>query len=79
MIIGVFKAGLQGVVVDIGNGTLGFHARNAHCLKFQICHRAGGVLRQRLIDLETDLAADDHFTADKVGTDELLRQSICHI
>ena len=45
VIVGVFKAGLEGVVVDIGHGLLGFDTRNAHSLKLQISHRSGSVLR----------------------------------
>ena len=45
VVVGVFKAGLQGVVVDIGHGLLGFDTRNAHSLKLQISHRSGSVLR----------------------------------
>ena len=62
VVVGVFKAGLQGVVVDIGDGTLCFDAVYAHRLKFQIRHRAGGVLRQRLIDPEPNLRAGLHFS-----------------
>ena len=50
VVVGVFKAGLQGVVVDIRHGKLGTHARHAHRFKFQIRHGAGGVLGQRLVD-----------------------------
>ena len=78
MVVGIFKAGLQRVVIDISNRPLGLDARNAHRFKFEIGHGAGGVLRQRLIDLETDFAADGHFAADKMGTNELLCQGICH-
>ena len=63
VVVGVFKAGLQGVVVDIGHGPLGFDTRNAHGLKLQISHRAGGVLRQGLVDSQSDFRSYGHLTA----------------
>ena len=62
VIVGVFKGCLQGIVVDVGDGKLCFDALCAHRLELQIRHRAGGVLRQRLIDPEPDLRAGLHFS-----------------
>ena len=52
VIVGVLKAGLEGVVVDIGHGSLCFDPVNAHGLKFQIGHGAGGILRQGLVNAQ---------------------------
>ena len=78
MIVGVFKAGLQCIMVDIRHRTLGAHARYAHRFKFQIRHGAGRILRQRLVDLQTDLAARFHLAADEVGTNQFLCKCITH-
>ena len=44
VVVGVFKAGLQGVVVDIGHGLLGFDTRNAQP-QTQTSQCSGSVLR----------------------------------
>ena len=78
VIVGVFKAGLQGVVVDIRDRTLGFDARHAHRFKFQISHGAGGVLRQCLVNFQSDLAARGHIAGQQVGRDQFLCQGVSH-
>ena len=50
MIVGVFKTGLQRIMINISNRSLGAYARYAHGFKLQIRHRTGSVLRKRLID-----------------------------
>ena len=52
VVIGVFRAHLEHVVVDVGHGQLGFHLAGPHRLEFQIRHRPRGVLRQRLVDAD---------------------------
>ena len=52
VVIGVFGSHLKHIVVDVGHGQLGLHLAGPHRLKFQICHRAGRVLRQRLVDAD---------------------------
>ena len=44
VIVRVFKTGLEGVVVNIGNGTFRLDPRHSHGLKFQIRHGACGIL-----------------------------------
>ena len=79
VIVGVFKARLQGVVVDVGDGKLCFDALCAHCLKLQIRHRAGGVLCQCLIDAKPDFRAGLHLPRDKVGSDDFLCECVSHV
>ena len=57
VVVRIFKPVLQGVVVDVGNRTLGAHTRNPDSLKFDVCHGAGRVLRQRLVDFQPDFRA----------------------
>ena len=79
VVIGVFKAGLQGIVVDISNAPLCFDTRNAHCLKFEIGHGTGRILCEGLIDFQADLAADCHLAAHNMVFNDLLRQSQSHM
>ena len=50
VVIAVFKAALESIVVNIGDTQLGLDSGNTHCLKFQISHSAGGILGQGLVD-----------------------------
>ena len=56
VVVRVFKAGLQGVVVDVGHAALGLDALDIHGLKLQVGHGPGGILRERLVDADGDLA-----------------------
>ena len=78
MIVRIFKAGLNGVMVDIGHRFFCFHPIDAHSLKLQICHGAGGILGQGLVDPDRDFIAGLHVTADQMLLDDLLRQCISH-
>ena len=64
VVVGVFKAGLQRVVVDVGNAALCLDPGHTHGFEFQVRHRAGGVLCQCLVDFQGDLAARRHFAGD---------------
>ena len=79
VVIGVFKAGLQCVVVHVGDRPLCPHPVNSHGLKFQIGHGTGGVLRQCLVDSQSHLGARLRAAAHKMRFDELLRQALSHI
>ena len=78
VIVGVLKAGLEGVVVDIGHGSLCFDPVNAHGLKFQIGHGAGGILRQGLVNAQGHLSPRLHAAADQMGGDQLFCQCLSH-
>ena len=78
VVVGVFKAGLQGVVIDIGHTALRFDTGNPHRLEFQIGHRAGCVLRQRLVDFQRYFAARRHIAADQMGFDDFLCDCFTH-
>ena len=78
VIVGVFKAGLEGVVVDIGHGPLCFDPVNAHRLKFQIGHGAGGILRQGLVNAQGHLSPRLHAAADQMSGDQLFCQCLSH-
>ncbi len=53
VVVGIFKACLQRVVINIGDALLGLDARNAHRLILDIRHCACRVLRQRLVNLRS--------------------------
>ena len=78
VVVRVFKAGLQRVVVDVGHAQLGLYARDAHRLELEIGHRAGRVLRERLVNAQGDLAAGGHVAVQQMCTDDFLCQCLTH-
>ena len=44
VVVGVLKAGLESVVVDVSYRAFGFYAVNAHSFELEICHSSGSVL-----------------------------------
>src|SRR5690606_41129756 len=50
VVVGIFKAGLEGIVVNITYGKFGFYPVQSQGIKLEICHGPGGVLGQRLVD-----------------------------
>ena len=72
VVIRVFKAGLQGVVVNIGYALHGSDPADTHSLKLQVSHGSRGVLRQGLVNPDGDLFACRGFSADQVGIQNLL-------
>ena len=78
MVVGVFEAGLEHVVVDITNRQLRAHAGDAHRLELEVGHGAGRVLRQRLVDAQRDLFAGDGIAVKQVAFDDLPGQALAH-
>ena len=78
VVVGVFKARLEGVVVDIGHGALRLYPVQTHGLKFQIGHSAGGVLGQGLVDPQGGLLTGDHAAAHQVGRDNFFNNIPSH-
>ena len=78
VVVGVFKAGLQGIVVNIGDRPFCFHPVNAHGFKFQIGHGAGGVLGQGLVNAQSHFRAGFHTAADQMGGNQLFCQCLSH-
>ena len=78
VVVRVFKAGLQCVVVDIGDAQLGPDALYAHRFKLEIGHRARRVLRERLVYAQRDLAAGRHIAVQQVGADYFLSKGVTH-
>ena len=74
VVVRVFKACLQGVMVNIRHGALGAHPLYPHSFELQIGHGARGVLGQGLIDADGDFLPGDHLAADQVGCENLLSQ-----
>ena len=79
VVIRILEAGLQGIVVNVGDRTLGLDLIDAHRLKLEISHRAGGILRQCLVDLQTDLLTQYHFTVYQVRFQNFLRDCHTHV
>ena len=78
VVVGVFKAGLQGVVVNIGDREFGPDLPDPHGFKLQVGHGTGSVLRQGLIDAEPDFTAGRHIPADQVAADDFLGKRVAH-
>ena len=78
VVIGVFKAGLQRVVVDVGDAALCLDPGHTHGFEFQVRHRAGGVLCQCLVDFQGDLAARRHFAGAQMRFDDFLCDRVTH-
>ena len=74
VVVRVFEAGLQGVVVNIGDRLLGLHPIHAHGLELQIGHGAGGILGEGLVDADGNLRAGHEFAGQQVRGEDLLRQ-----
>ena len=72
VVVGVLKAGLEGVVVDIGHGQLRFHPVQAHGLKLQIGHCSGGVLGEGLVYSQGRLLSRLHTAGHQVFLYNLL-------
>ena len=54
VVVAVLRSVLHHIVVDVGDREFGLDFRNSHRLKFEVGHRAGRVLRQRLVDPDRD-------------------------
>ena len=78
MVVGVAEVGLEDVVVDVLGRQLRVRPVEAHRLQLEHDHRAGGVLRERLVDPDADLGAGGHLAVDDVLGDELLRNVSTH-
>ena len=79
VVVRIFKPVLQGVVVDVGNRTLSAHTRNPDSLKFDVCHGAGRVLRQRLVDFQPDFRALFELAVHDVRAQNLFGQCKSHV
>ncbi len=78
VIVSVFKAALQSIVVNIGNGQLRLHPGDAHGLKFQVSHGARSILGQGLVDAQSHLAAPVHFPGHQVLCNDFFSNGHSH-
>ncbi len=73
VVVRVFEAALQGVVIDVCNRALRFNAVYAHCLKLQICHGSRCVLREGLVDTKSYFRALCHLAVNDMRLDDFFR------
>ena len=66
MVVGVFEARLQGIMVDIRHAAFRFHPIHAHSLQLQVGHGSRRVLRQGLIDSNSDFLARHQLAFEQV-------------
>ena len=78
VVIGVFKAALQCIMVNVGHTALCFYPWYAHGLKLQIGHGSRGVLGQSLVDAQADILAHIHLAADQMVRNDFLCDCLAH-
>ena len=78
VIVSIFKACLQGVVIYISNGKLRSDTVNSHCLKLKVRHCTGCVLCKRLINSQTDFTAHRHIAGKQMIFNDFLSYSVSH-
>ena len=78
VIVRVQMVDLQQVVIDILRAELGADAIEADRLQRQHHHRAGRILRERLVDADRDGLARAHLSASEVGRNQLLGDILWH-
>ena len=74
MVIRIFKASLQRVMVKVRHGLLCLDALDTHRLELQVRHRTGGILRQRLVNADGDFRAGNQLAAEQVRRQDFLSQ-----
>jgi len=78
VVVRILKADLNGVVINIAYGQLGPDPGNVHGLELQVSHRAGGILREGLIDADAYFLAGDKPPLDKVLSKYFFNQIFPH-
>jgi hypothetical protein len=79
VVIGIFEAHLQRIVVHVGYGNLRPHPRYPHGFELQIGHGTRGILCQRLIDTDSYLISRFHFPFNQVILQNLVCYAGAHI
>ena len=78
VVVRILEPHLNRVVIHIAHGQIGLHAVEAHALELQIRHRAGRVLRQRLVNADRQLAARLQLPRHTVRGQNLLNNVLRH-
>ena len=60
VVVGIFKAGLQHIVVNVADRDIGAHARDADGLELEVGHCPRRILRQRLVYADRNLFTGGH-------------------
>jgi len=78
VVVGVLGARLERVVVDVAHGEARARPVEAERLELEKGERAGGVLREGLVDPQRDLPARGVTPRDEVRGDDLFRECLGH-
>ena len=78
VVVGVAEVRLQQVVVDVLRRDLRADLRDAELLELEHHHRPGGVLRERLVDPQPDLAPGGQLALEQVRSDQLVGDAATH-
>jgi len=78
VVVGVLKADLDGVMVDVADTQVGLDPGQPHGLELQVGHRSGGVLGQGLVDADGDLLPWCPLAFHDMRLDDLLGYTFSH-
>jgi len=78
VVVGVLEADLQHVVIHVDDRGRSADALDPHRLELHRGHRAGGVLQQRLLDVQGDLPSGERLTLNQMRADNLLADRPTH-
>ena len=65
-------------MIDIRHRALSLDLFDAKCFELQVCHRARGVLRERLVDTDRNRLPRRNLAIDQMRVDDLLNQILTH-
>ena len=78
VVIGIFKSALNGVMINITYGHFCSDSRNLHRFKLKIGHGPCGVLRQGLIDSNSDLSSVNESTGNNMCFNYFFGDRLAH-
>jgi hypothetical protein len=72
MVVGIFKAGLKRIVIDVCDRELCLYFINVHGFQLQVYHGPGGILRESLIDFDCDFISRSKYAIDEMILQDLI-------
>jgi hypothetical protein len=78
VVVGIFEIGLQQIMIDVLGREFGFDTIEIHRFQFQHNHGAGGILRERLVDLQTYFFPGSHRSGNQMALDKFMGNGRSH-
>ena len=72
MVVGIFKSGLQSIMVYVSNRAFRLNSVNSHSLKFKISHSTRCILSKGLVDTKSYFRTYFHLTLNQMRFNEFL-------